>query len=201
MSISGMLATLVALQGVPAIAPKPAPPVFVTSIYGLTFKTPPASFYCPLPDDWVGSDHGTTVFLQSPGSCGGAGFPSSSRGFSRNVPRIDVFYAYWMGEDEPSPPPCPAAGRMQLFSELRPLCREDKDGWITVTVSARYTADIPAQVTVTLVTQPNRLDQDISKLISLTTSMRSCSSVWTFDKGKRSVVGNGPRCPKDGEYF
>ncbi len=201
MHAGASLAILAALQNAPTIAPKAAPPVFVTSIYGLTFKTPLGSFYCPLPDDWVGSDHGTVVFLESPGGCGGAGYPSSSRGFERNVPRIEIFYAYWMGEDEPSPPPCSKAGRTQLFSTPRPLCRDDQDGWVTITVSARYLADIPAKVNVTLVTEPSRLDQDIRKLIRLTSSMQPCSSVWTSDKGKKSVVGSGPRCPKDGEYF
>lgn len=201
MRVGASFAILAALQGQPSVAPKSAPPVFVTSIYGLTFKTPPDAFYCPLPDDWVGSDHGMTVFLETPGECGGAGFPSSSRGFQRDVPRIEIFYAYWMEDDEPSPPPCPAAGRTLLFSQLRPLCREDQDGHVNVTVQARYMADISAQVVITLVTEPNRLDQDIGKLIALATSMRTCSSEWTSDKGKKSVVGTGPRCPRDEGFY
>jgi len=200
MHAGSSLAILVALQNAPTIAPKPAPPIFVTSNYGLTFKAPPGSFYCPLPDGWVGSDHGTTVFLQSPEACGGAGYASSSRNFLGDVPRIEIYYGYWFADEERAPPPCDMAGRTKLLSEPRPLCREDKDTRVNIRVWARYMADSPAEVVVTLVTEPGRLDRDIATLITLTVSMRTCSFVWT-EHGKKFATGTGPSCPEDGTHF
>ena len=72
-----------------------APPVYVSPNYNLSFRSPPGAYYCPLPKGWVGSDHGTILFLQRPARCGGAGYPSSSRGFEpAGLSRIDVYYGY-----------------------------------------------------------------------------------------------------------
>jgi hypothetical protein len=199
MHAAASLAILAALQTASTIAPKPAPPVFVTSNYGLTFKTPPGSFYCPLPDDWVGSDHGTVVFLASPGVCGGAGYASSSRNFLGDVPRIEIYYGYWFGDEERSPP-CNTAGTAKLLSEAHPLCREDKDARVNIRVWTRYMADSSAEVVVTLVTEPGRLHRDMATLITLTNSMRTCSFVWT-EHGKKLATGKGPRCPQEGTHF
>src|SRR5271156_6676533 len=90
------------LAAVAVSAPTPAPSLYVTENYALTFRTPPHTTICALPDSWVGSDHGTVIFLAPPRSCGRPGFPSSSRGFRGNVPRIEVYYAYRV-EETPAP--------------------------------------------------------------------------------------------------
>jgi hypothetical protein len=200
MHAGASLAILAALQNSPAIQPRPAPPVFVSSIYGLTFQTPPGSFYCPLPDDWRGSDHGTTVFLQSPEECGGAGYASSSRNYLRDVPLVSIYYGYAFGDGERSEASCKKAGRARLFGEPRPLCRKDKDGKVIISVTAGYMADSPAEAIVTLETTPNRLDQDIRRLVTLAASVRACSIVY-YERGKKITMGSGIACPKDGGYF
>src|ERR1700761_7268156 len=107
-------------------APLPTPPAFASEQYGLTFRTPPGSTYCSLPDNWTGSDHGTVIFLAPPKRCWGAGFPSSGRGFDGNAPRVEVFYAYDLGDDEEGrkPPPCREVGRVLFLGKTRPLCRK-----------------------------------------------------------------------------
>ena len=68
---------------------EPAIGDFTSVNYPMTFKAPASAFFCPLSPDWVGSDHGTTVFLARPKACYGAGYPSSSRGFEPgDFPRI-----------------------------------------------------------------------------------------------------------------
>ena len=60
-------------------APIPTPPIFVTPVYALTFRSPSATTICALPVDWTGSDHGTVMFLLPPKQCGGARFPLRER--------------------------------------------------------------------------------------------------------------------------
>jgi hypothetical protein len=63
--------------------PLPVPALYVTKNYGLMVRVPPRRTYCPLPADWVGSDHGTTVFLVPPADCAAtAGYPSTARSWS-----------------------------------------------------------------------------------------------------------------------
>lgn len=95
-----------ALAAVSLSTPIPTPPIFVAGDYALTFRAPPNTTTCPFPADWVGSNHGTVVFLRPPKGCGGVGYPSSSRSFSENVPRIEVFHAYWIGDPGTGPKPC-----------------------------------------------------------------------------------------------
>jgi hypothetical protein len=196
----------------PPTKPLPVPPAFATGEYGLTFRTPPGAIYCPLPADWEGSDHGTTIFLSPPRSCGGAGFPSSARGFEPdNTPRIDVYYQYWMGEDEPKPPPCHSAGRAQLFSKNVALCREDHDGMATLTVQGLYDGGpggppdvrMTDEVVITLVAAPRDIARYTDTLVTLAASVRPCSELWYTSESKKKsfVVGSGPRCPKDATWF
>jgi hypothetical protein len=46
--------------------PIPTPPIFVAGDYALTFRAPPDTTTCALPPDWVGSNHGTVIFLRPP---------------------------------------------------------------------------------------------------------------------------------------
>ena|SRR5215472_294217 len=49
--------------------PLPAPGLYVTSNYGLMAKIPKGLTYCPLPEGWEGSDHGTVLFIEPPSGC------------------------------------------------------------------------------------------------------------------------------------
>ena len=87
-----MLVGLAMAAAISAISsPRPTPSAFVSEQYGLTFRTPPTSTYCALPEDWVGSEYGTTIFLIPPKRCYGAGYPSSGRAFEGSASRIEVF--------------------------------------------------------------------------------------------------------------
>ncbi len=183
-----------------ANGPLPAPAQYTTHNYGLTFATPAGSTYCPLPQGWMGSDHGTVLFPVRPRACAGAGYPSSGRGFSpTSTPRIEVYYAYWMGEDEPKSPPCHVDGWTSLMGRRRAICLGHRDGMITEAVSARYSADLD-RVTVTLVTVPARRERDLAAFDSLTASVQSCATHFTGGAGKTVVSGTGQACPVGGWF-
>ncbi|HWE46562.1 MAG TPA: hypothetical protein VG407_11085 [Caulobacteraceae bacterium] len=185
-----------------AASPRPTPNAFVSEQYGLTFQTPSGSSYCALSDDWVGSDHGTVIFLTPPTRCYGTGYPSSGRGFDGDPSRIEVFYAYYTAdEDEDTPPPCDQVGQVIFLGEVRPLCRTLSGQRAEVSVSARYEADIPAEAILTLVTSPDRLRNDLRKFETLLKSAMTCTATWRDNKGIFFKTGSGPACPNDARYF
>jgi hypothetical protein len=206
--LGGLLFVIAALAAPVApkpVPPQPAPPIFATEIKGLTFHSPPGAIYCPLPDDWEGSDHGTILFLSPPTSCYGAGYPSSARGFEPGeTPRIEVYYDYWMGDGVETRPPCHKVGVARLFSKSVPLCRDVDHGMVVVSVWSRYMADIEAEVSLTLITTPQREAADIRTFVATADTVRTCSAEWSDsdDKTKKKkpfVIGVGPRC--SGTYF
>ena len=155
------------------------PPVYVTEIYGFTFEAPRGAYYCPLPEDWIGSDHGTIVFLERPSSCVGAGYPSSSRSFEpQTAPRISIYYSYSMEpEDRPPPEPCQAlAGfpTMQWFGQTRRICRSEQDGFVVLTIQAAVGGKPPRDLSVRLVTPREPTYGEFMTFLSLATSIRSC---------------------------
>lgn len=184
--------------------PRPTPSAFVSEQYGLTFQTPRNSTYCALPKDWVGSDHGTVIFLIPPKRCYGAGFPSSGRSFDGNAPRIEVFYGYDLAEEEEGqkPPPCRKVGRVEFLGQPRPLCRTFSRQRVEVTVSAKYVADQPAEATLTLVTSRSRLEADLLRFAALLRSARTCTTTWRDEKGgKPFTTGSGASCPAEARWF
>jgi hypothetical protein len=194
-------------DGVP---PKPAPPVFATPERGLTFATPAGSTYCPLPDDFVGSDHGTLIFLAPPERCSNdAGYPSVARGFlPAATPRIEVFYAYRLDDSEVGPAKkCRSAGTIQLFGAAQPLCLDHGGRTPSYSVQGIYQADSGMMLILTLVTSRARAAQDLKALEALAASARACSSIWHSEdvNGKRDGpdghLGTGPLCPEDSQYF
>jgi hypothetical protein len=73
---------------------------------------------------------------------------------------------------------------------------------ITITLRARYEADVPPQMIFTLVTATNRMKQDIRSLKILANSVRTCSSQWSSGDGKsKFVIGIGRACPADSNWF
>jgi hypothetical protein len=181
-----------------ANGPLPTPSLYVTPNYGLTFNTPVGASYCPLPKSWVGSDHGTTLFLERPKECARGDYEQE---FSPpSVPRIDIYYAYWMGDDEPKPPACDADGSTTLFGQRHAICFGQINGMVTEEIRALYTFDGPVQVVITLTTTPPRRKQDLATLRALTASMRSCKAGATNATGKHFVFGTGQPCPA-GSWF
>lgn len=184
--------------------PLPAPKEFASELFGLTFKIPSNGSYCALPADWSGSDHGTVIFLAPPKKCFGAGYPSSGRGFDGNVPRIEVFYAYDVAEDDEAskPPPCKTIGRVRFLGKVRRLCEESSRQGVQVSVSAKYSADEPAETTLTLVTPQAQLADHLPKFKRLLESTRTCSATWHDDKGGKPITtGSGPLCPEGARWF
>jgi hypothetical protein len=184
-----------------ASEPLPAPKQYATHNYRITFSTPAGSSYCPLPKDWVGSDHGTTVFLDHPKTCGGAGYPSTGRGFfPASTPRIEVYYGYWVGTGEAKPPHCNVNGWVSLMGQRRAICLGRRDDMITEEIRARYGTDADSQVIVTLVTTLARRNRDLHALRVLTASMYSCATRFKDAAGKAYVVGTGRPCPAGGWF-
>ena len=185
-------------------APHPTPKAFVTEQYGLTFDNPIGGSYCALPADWSGSDHGTVIFLAPPKTCFGAGYASSGRGFDGNAPRIEVFYGYDVADDEEAskPPPCKTIGHVMFLGATRRLCRQSSRQGVEVSVSAKYSADQPAEMTLTLVTSRSRLADELPKFEKLLRSTRTCTATWHDDKGgKPFTTGTGSSCPADARWF
>jgi hypothetical protein len=187
-----------------AYAPRLTPPAFVTEQYGLTFRIPQGSYYCALPDDWVGADHGTVIFLKPPKQCRGAGYPSSGRGFDGDPPRIEVFYAYDIGDQENDQvrPRCKSVGQAVFLGRTRQLCETSHRHKIAIAVFAKYRSDSPAQTTLTLETSPGRLQDDLRKFRGLLQSAKTCTATWRDDKGgKPFTTGSGAPCPDDARWF
>jgi hypothetical protein len=197
-----MPVTLVLAAAVLLSSPVPTPPVFVAGNYALTFRTPLNTTICALPADWVGSNHGTVIFLRPPVSCGGVGYPSSSRSFSEDVPRIEVFYAYWLGDPGTGPAPCHnVVGTVKFIAKDRKLCETSEGQDLRLSVRARYTADAPAWVELTLVTTPSRRDADLKTFRDLAGSLTQCKVLWSGSNGKSGSYGVGSICPEEGEFF
>jgi hypothetical protein len=197
------MSLLAALAAAALAGPLPAPPVYVTPNYGLTFETPPGVTYCPLPENWTGSDHGTVLFLVPPERCDGArGYSEDGRDLSPDVPRIEIFYGYW---DRDLPPPsCWASlGKARLMGKSRTLCLdEDVEGVkfpFRIWVRAEYEIDSQADVVITLVTSWDRQEADTKLLRQLAASVRPCSLTYRY-QGKRQVRGTGAPCPS-GKWF
>lgn len=171
-----------------AAKPLPTPSLYISIDKGLSFRTPTTSTYCPLPKDWIGSDHGTTVFLTPPKICGGVGYPSSGRGFSPDTtPRINVYYGWWL-DDFPPEPPCKAQAKAQLFGRQQSVCRVDGGNMKAVQVYSRYQAEgsEPAEVYFTLVTTPKRYAADMKVFRAMLLSVKRCKA---------------SGCPATGEFF
>src|SRR5579885_2782932 len=90
-------------------------------------------------------------FVVPPKKCGGAGFPSSTRGFSPpDTPRIEVYYGFVV--EEASRPRCRAVGAIYIAGQRRMLCRGRTGRLTTLETSARYDAGDTAEVSLRLVT-------------------------------------------------
>jgi hypothetical protein len=181
--------------------PRAVKPSFASVNYGLAFSAPAGASYCRISADWVGSDHGTVVFLQRPRQCGGTSYSSSGRGFRpAGTPRIEVYYGYWLGDDASPPPPCTCVTGVRLFGRERPICGGRDGKMIVRTVGARYMSGSDSEVSMRLVTTRARLKRDSATFRHMVESVRTCTAVLRIDRGKPVTLGRGPACPKDTFY-
>jgi len=181
LSLAATLA-IVALAGMRASAadpdkPRPpatAPATYSTENYDITFAVPPGASYCPLPINWVGSDHGTVLFLARPSGCYGAGYPASDRGYEPpTVPRIEVYYGYSV--EEYVPPPCHGIGHVHLLGRRSALCLLGRNhGLLAIEARATYESDEPCDFGLTLEMTPARLKADLATLATMAASVRTC---------------------------
>jgi hypothetical protein len=192
---------VLALAAAAASIPVSAPPVFVGG-KAVTFRSPKGALICRLSKDWIGSDHGTTLFLERPKRCNRQGFPSSERSYrgSPAIRRIEVFCAYWMGDDEPHFA-CHKRGTMLLMGKARPLCASVAPKSITLWSQARYTADAEAAITISLVTRRSTMAKDLRLFQRWAATVRPCRVQWTDTDGKNGAYGPAPNCPKRGVFF
>jgi hypothetical protein len=190
-----------------AVPPRPSPHLYATANYGLTFRSPPGTTYCPLPRDWVGSDHGTVLFLERPRSCGGTGYPSSSRNFEPAVARIELYYGF-VARDDPAPLPRCAGARIPFAGARRPICIRRQGNAVEAESHAYYALDppghhgnSPSEAIMRLVTRPDRLGRDLALFRRFATTVRTCTAHWPAMNGyPSSTVGVGRRCPNVGTF-
>jgi hypothetical protein len=181
--------------------PRPAPPLFASPNYGIMASIPSGLTYCPLPTDWVGSDHGTEIYLTPPAGCRRyEGYSSSSRGETNSVPTISLFYASNVVEvDLPnySGPPRNESELMKVTCEDSQIsapngltllgkpavgCRYNHGDQVTITVAQLYSLEKSrlneapdCELIVTLATTWPRLAKDLRIFAAITTSISICT--------------------------
>lgn len=202
---AGMIAMTIGLPmctSVWASAPKPAPTAYATPNYALTFTVPHGLSYCPMPADWIGSDHGTTLFLAPPVDCGGAGYASSGRSFMpARTPRIEVYYGWWSNDDNGPFPrhPCRRPlGHVRTFGRVYPLCPVGRGGLVGVELHVHYRISSPgdAEAIFTLLTTPKALPHDLRRFEQLVGSARGCTP-----KDAEKGFGSGASCSRSASWF
>ena len=168
--------------------PLPAPPLYVTHNQGLVIAVPRGLTYCPLPADWVGSDHGVELYLAPPHSCGGAGYPSSGRDATPRTPAFEVYYEF-NTDDYVDRRRCIAPVRLTLFGRRASACRRPDGDWITVEARANYVVDKEAHdLVLTLRTTSPRYAADLLRFRSFAKGITACRPEW--------AGGRQPACPK-----
>lgn len=195
--------------------PQPAPPLYVTENHGLMASFPPGLTYCPLPRDWVGSDHGTEVYLVPPAACGvSTAYQSSDRFPASRVPTIGLYYAFNVVEIEHksgqySPPRTSrevlamyctepharAPAGIQLLGVPAAGCLIEHGQFVEVRVAGVYSAasatdEIPDHILiVSLTTTKDRLGKDLRVFKMVAGSIHVCTP-----HGAPDVTGQRP-CP------
>jgi len=211
---------MLALAGLAAAAiaaaetrPRSAPSLFNAGEYALTFHVPKGATYCPHPQNWVGTNHGTRIFLKPPGRCVDADDPSIVQGFApHTTPRIEVYYWYdVLPDQERAPAPaCRPVASTTFLGRSTLVCRDaDWDlprGMIALTVSGKYEADVAAEAAVTLITTSERQERDLATFLAVVRSVRPCrQTMISKDLAGRTVstehIGHGPVCPSAGRWF
>lgn len=189
-----MLVSAIALLLADAARPHPpqrAHGQYTSQSYALAFPPVRGTWTCPIPPDWVGSDHGTILFLTPPARCYGIGFPSIARGFEPGTtPRIEVYYDRTFIDDGIRPltaKSCRRIATARLFGSERPVCAmKAKVGLRTVRIASLYHQN-EYEVELTLVTTAARYRRDFATLQRLAAAIGTCDQ--NRDKGPGACTG------------
>jgi hypothetical protein len=174
--------------------PAAAPALYVTHNHGLAIAIPPGLTYCPLPNDWVGSDHGVELYLGRPAQCLGAGYASSGRGVTPETPTISIYYEYVTSDYVERRPCLRRLGGLTLFGRRQRGCERRDGDWVTVDVGSRYSyGDSPEELALTLRTNPERLARDLPVFAALARGAKVCLPHW-------AAGHTPPPCP-DAQWF
>lgn len=201
------------------VAPRRAPSLFATDIFGLMALIPSGLTYCPIPPGWVGSNHGTELYLVAPTGCHREmGYSSSDRGPLNSVPTISIFYAYNVPELElpgyEGPPrnaeelrqlECdqpylPLPDGLTLFGKPAVGCRYDRGDEVKIRLvqlyrlepsNQRKTGEPPdCELEVTLYSSRKRLAEDLRIFGAITKSFALCTPA------EDKATTERPRCPQ-----
>jgi len=201
--------------------PQPTPPLYVTENHGLMASFPPGLTYCALPRDWVGSDHGTQVYLVPPVACGlSTAYQSSDRFPESRVPTIGLYYAFNVTEIEHkpgqfSPPRTPrevlsmycaephtrAPAGIQLFGVPATGCLIEHGRSVEVRIAGVYsyataTDGLPDHILlVTLMTTRDRFSNDLRVFKVVVGNIHVCMP----DAATDATVLR--RCPRGAEWW
>ncbi|HEY2706694.1 MAG TPA: hypothetical protein VGI95_01465 [Caulobacteraceae bacterium] len=179
---------LVLAQRAEATAALPAPSLYVTHNHGLAIVIPQGLTYCPLPPDWVGSDHGVDLYLAPPANCGDAGYPSSDRDATPRTPMIEVFYEF-NTDDYVDRPRCRTPVRLRTLGRWVRACRRTQDGWTVLEAHPTYfVGREPHDLVLTLTTTEARYVADLASFVALARGVRACHTEW--------ADGRQGACPK-----
>jgi len=217
----GVLTSALAHASEPVVAaPKPAPGLFATDTFGIIARIPRGLTYCPLPSNWIGSNHGTDVYLVPPAGCDeGVGYVSAGRPLTTIVPTISIYYGYnVLTLDSPnySGPPRNAEELKQIICDkpYLPLpeklvlldmpavgCRHDHGDQTEIKVMQVYRLDHAnrenpseppdAELEVTLYSSKPRLADDLKSFRATTRSITQCTP------GHARPTRRWPTCPQN----
>jgi hypothetical protein len=104
-----------------AAVPRPTPRLFLTQNYGIVARLPTGLTYCPLPADWVGSDHGSIMYLVPPSAC-------PEIGEMAKVPSIVIYYVFNTADRPNADRPPFTATSSPRISAAAPTCPY-RPGW------------------------------------------------------------------------
>ena len=178
--------------------PSPTPRLYVTHNHGVAIRIPPGLSYCPLPDGWVGSDHGTLLYIVPPAAC-----PPVAEAEHASSAFIGVYYGFNVAEyaraDGTQGPPrsaaellhltCPAPRSLPgviLLGRPALLCHSAKGPVVTIASGALFYLEPPAPgryvqgraLNITLATTRPRLHRDFRLFARLLAQVSICTPEW-----------------------
>jgi hypothetical protein len=194
-----------------AAVPQPTPRLFLTQNYGIVARLPTGLTYCPLPADWVGSDHGSIMYLVPPSACPEIGEMAKAPSIviyyvfnAADRPNADrpPFTATELAEDLCRSPNLPIPSGLVLLRRAGIGCRHDDAGWVEIELLALFNPERPRAdeapgsiLIVSLRTTRSRLAQDLPVFAALAATVRACTPWWS-----RPVPGERA-CPPGNSWW
>jgi hypothetical protein len=197
-----LAAALSSAHAATATKPRPTPHLYVTGNHGVRIEVPGGLYYCPLPDSWVGADHGSNLFLTPPSDCD-----------AEAAPRVSVYYglnvAEWDHGDGQERPPrtdaelrqdeCPRGGGkltdLRLLGRSVTGCTVQKGALVTISANVLYSLEHggigsgePDHIlAVTLFTTSERLEADVVTFRRVLAGTSICTPEWAQTKVGRQA--------------